>query len=382
MFWKSWIVVLCVCAGWGAQTAQAGDLKITLPKRSKVTPVQRLNRDGVEAVRKHKLEKAKSLFYKAYLLDPDDPFTLNNMGYVAEIEGRAGEAQRFYSLASRLGTDAVVDRASASHLQGQSFLSAVNTAHDVPMEINQSNVTAVRLLAEGRAAEAELILQHALTLNPKSPFTLNNLGVVKEAEGDFAGALQYYTAAADLHSTETVVVTENGAWRGKPVSVMAADTAKKLTERMQNLGGPEEQAGLLNLRGVAALNRNDRQAAVQDFQQAYQLDSNNAFSLNNLGYLAELDGDLETAQVFYEKARLAQKANTRVGLATRQSAEGMKLFEVADESNQSVGVKIGEQSEARRRQTGPIELKRRDGTPVDQPEAQPQPPEPPKSAPQ
>ena len=382
MAWKPGLVAVCVCTLWIAQAAHAGDLKIYLPRRSKLTPVQALNRDGVEAARKNNLEKAKSLFYRAYLLDPDDPFTLNNMGYVSELEGKAKEAQHFYALAGRMGTDAVVDRASSPHIEGQSFLSAVNNAHDIPMEINQTNVSAVRLLSEGRAVEAESLLQHALTLDPKNPFTLNNMGVVKEAEGDFDGALKYYTEAANLHSSEEVVVTENGTWRGKPVSEMAAETAKELRKRMQTDAGPEERASLLNLRGVAALNRNDRYAAGQAFLQAYKLDPQSAFTLNNLGYLSEIDGDLETAQVFYEQARSAERANAKVGLATRQSAEGMKLFEVADDSNQNVGVKIGQQSEARRRQTGPIELKRRDGKPIDEPDtSQPSPAQPQSSQP-
>jgi len=342
-------------------------LKIYLPRRSKLTPVQRLNREGVEALRKNNLEKAKSQFYRAYLFDPDDPFTLNNMGYISELEGQAEQARNFYTLAARLGTDAVVDKASSPHMEGQTFLSALSNAHDVPMEVNRSNVAAVRLLSEGRAPEAEQVLRHALNLDQKNPFTLNNLGVTKEAEGDFEGALKYYSAAADLHSEERVIVSQSGAWRGKPISEMAAETVKRLSQRMQNVAGPEEQAGLLNLHGVAALNRNDRQAAGKAFLQAYQLDPNSAFTLNNLGYLAEMDGDLETAQVFYEKARMAQNAKDRVGLATRQSAEGLKLFQVAEDSNQSVGVKIGEQSAARRRETGPIELKRRDGKPVDEP---------------
>ena len=223
------------------------------------------------------------------------------MGYVSELEGQAEQAQHFYSLAAQMGTDAVVDRASSPHMEGQSLSSALSSAHDVPMEINRSNVAAVRLLSEGRAPEAELILQHALSLDQKNPFTLNNLGVAKEAEGDFEGALKYYNAAADLHSEERVIVSQNGAWRGKPISEMASETAKRLSQRMQTAGGPEERAGLLNLHGVAALNRNDQQAAGKAFLQAYQLDPNSAFTLNNLGYLAEMDGDLETAQVFYER---------------------------------------------------------------------------------
>jgi len=367
MAWKRWLIIFCVGAVWGLPMAHAGDLKIYLPKRSKLTPVQRLNREGVEALRKNNLEKAKSQFYRAYLFDPDDPFTLNNMGYISELEGQAEQARNFYTLAARLGTDAVVDKASSPHMEGQTFLSALSNAHDVPVEVNRSNVAAVRLLSEGRAPEAEQVLRHALNLDQKNPFTLNNLGVTKEAEGDFEGALKYYSAAADLHSEERVIVSQSGAWRGKPISEMAAETVKRLSQRMQNVAGPEEQAGLLNLHGVAALNRNDRQAAGKAFLQAYQLDPNSAFTLNNLGYLAEMDGDLETAQVFYEKARMAQNAKDRVGLATRQSAEGLKLFQVAEDSNQSVGVKIGEQSAARRRETGPIELKRRDGKPVDEP---------------
>jgi hypothetical protein len=53
--------------------AIAGDLRITIPKRSQLTPVQRLNREGVEAIKKNHFDKAKALFYKAYLFDPGDP---------------------------------------------------------------------------------------------------------------------------------------------------------------------------------------------------------------------------------------------------------------------------------------------------------------------
>jgi len=54
MAWKRWLIVFCVGAVWGVQTAPAADLKINLPRRSKLTPVQRLNREGVEAIRKNK----------------------------------------------------------------------------------------------------------------------------------------------------------------------------------------------------------------------------------------------------------------------------------------------------------------------------------------
>src|SRR5579864_9643967 len=89
--------------------AEDKELKISIPRRSQLTPVQRLNREGVEAVRKHNYTKAERLFYKAYLFDPDDPFTLNNLGYIAEIQGQVDRAQHFYELAAAEPSEAVID---------------------------------------------------------------------------------------------------------------------------------------------------------------------------------------------------------------------------------------------------------------------------------
>src|SRR5258708_7010248 len=100
--WRHWVAAGAFSAVMIlGPVANAGDLKITLPKRSQLTPVQRLNREGVEALRKHHYEKAESLFYKAYLFDPDYPFTLNNLGYISELQGQVERAQRFYALAGQ-----------------------------------------------------------------------------------------------------------------------------------------------------------------------------------------------------------------------------------------------------------------------------------------
>ena len=45
-----------------AASASAGDLKIKIPKKTKPTPVQKLNQDGVRALDKHDYKKAKSSF--------------------------------------------------------------------------------------------------------------------------------------------------------------------------------------------------------------------------------------------------------------------------------------------------------------------------------
>src|SRR5215471_7248006 len=160
MIGKNWLV-LGMMAGFAilaSAPANAGDIKITIPRHSKLTPVQRLNREGVEALRRHRYSKAESLFYKAYLLDPDDPFTLNNLGYISEMQGNIDRAQRFYSLAAEQSTDAVVDRASAKRVEGRSVKEALALTGG-PLEINHANVEAVRLLSQGRAPEADLMLQ-------------------------------------------------------------------------------------------------------------------------------------------------------------------------------------------------------------------------------
>src|SRR6266568_2397644 len=142
---KYWLLIflVCIAATWASPRAQAGDLKITLPKRSKLTPVQRLNREGVEAVRKHDYSKAEELFYKAYLFDPDDPFTLNNLGYISELQGQVDRARKFYALASEQSVGAVIDRASVPHLKGKPVVEAIGSLQDASMRINKANVESI-----------------------------------------------------------------------------------------------------------------------------------------------------------------------------------------------------------------------------------------------
>src|ERR1700674_5094478 len=177
---KRWVLasLIGISVAGNLPPALARDLKITLPKRSQLTPVQRLNREGVEAIRKHNYEKAESLFYKAYLFDPDDPFTLNNLGYIAELQGQVDRAQRFYELAAEQATDAVIYRASSPKVEGHTMKEAL-ALPEMPLQLNHDNVEAVRLLSQGRAPEADILLQKALKENPQNIFTLNNMGVAK-----------------------------------------------------------------------------------------------------------------------------------------------------------------------------------------------------------
>lgn len=345
-----------VC-GFSMTAPAAGAIEITIPRRSHLTPVQKLNRDGVKAVDKHDYKKAESLFLKAYLYDPSDPFTLNNLGYISELQGNLERAEKFYKLAAEQQSGAEIALSSATELQGQPMDEALARLNNVPMRVNHLNLEAVELIRRGRNAQAMTLLKEALSLEPGDAFTLNNLGVANEAMGNFQKAIENYNAAAKSpQASGKIVLALNKQSEGQPIGEVAAQSAHRLEARLKQTGTAQAEAAALSVRGVAAANANDWNAAREDFLKAYALDPGSGFAMNNRGYVAEQDGDLETAQFFYEKARLAENAAARVGLATAQSAEGQHIRAVSIASSNKVGAELQTYSKNRRQETGPIEL--------------------------
>ena len=345
--------------------AAAKDLRIPLPARSKPTPVQKYNQEGVKQLKKGHVKDAKKSFYKAYLVDPNDPFTLNNLGYIAELEGEVDRATRYYDLAAANTSDAIVDKSVSKKVVGKP-VSQVAGRVDVkgPLQVNRLNVQAIGLLEHDRVFEAENVLNKALTVEPNNAFTLNNLGYTKEKDGELEQAVQLYEKAAAQHSDERIIVAvdKNKSWRGKKISDIAGKNADKVRRMVEKDQTPEAQVARLNLRGVTALNRNDRNGARDFFFQAYKLDPKNAFALNNMGYIAELEGDKETANAYYSAAQRADGAKARVGLASRRDAEGRPIANVADTNETVVAERLDAELAERRKQLGnkPVQMKTRD----------------------
>ena len=344
----------------GTSQGFASNLKVPIPQRSITTPSQKLNREGVAQLKHGHQKKAKQLFYKAYLLDPEDPFTLNNLGYVAELEGDADRALRYYALAERQHTDAIIDQSNAAALKGKPLDEAFRQMQDADRQVSKINEQAIVLLQEGHVLEGRNLLQSALPSHPHDPFLLNNLGYAMETLGDSEGALRSYSAAASLHSTKRVVVTPRAKWRGRPISEVAAGNAAAISEQIARGEGVEAATARLNLRGVAALNDNHPSVAKEFFLQAYQQDARNAFTLNNLGYVSELAGDQESAEMYYEAARTGRDANAKVSYSTRPEAEGQKIDKLADGNQLDVEATLKAIQETRRREPRPVQLQRRD----------------------
>jgi Flp pilus assembly protein TadD len=257
-----------------------------------------------------------------------------------------------------------VDRSTNEDIVGKPVAAVAGKTDDIRVQVNRYNVEAIGLLDNDRAPEADMLLRKALSLDRHNAFTLNNLGYAQEKQGELEQALSFYTAAAATGSQDRIVVTPNPGWRGKAISQIASDNASKVRRMMDRVEGTDARVARLNLRGVSAINRNERSKARLYFEQAYKLDPNDAFTLNNMGYLAEVDGDRETAKFYYEKALDAEHAKTRVDVATRKQAEGQQIATVADQSSGVVQTSMQQEVEARRRQGGPIVLKRRDNMPV------------------
>ncbi len=347
--------LVCVAVPAGAQ-----ELRIPLPKKSKYTPVQQLNRDGVAALKKNDIDKAKRLFYKAYLIDPNDPFTLNNLGYVSELEGNLDRAQRYYDQAQANTSEAVIDRSTSQDAQGKAVAKVAGHTSEGPLKVNQLNSEALGLLRQDRAPEADVVLQQALKIDASNPFTLNNMGFAKEKEGELEDAIRYYNRAAATGSREPIVIAFNKSWRGKPISEVAAHNAEESSKDLSKAQNLQDRVARLNLQGVSAMNRNDRRTARKDFEQAYKLDPNNSFTINNMGYLAELEGDKETAQSYYDQARRAKRANTKIMVSTRPEVEGRPVGQVAEQSTALVESSFEAQAEARRRSGQAPALRTRD----------------------
>jgi tetratricopeptide (TPR) repeat protein len=197
------------------------------------------------------------------------------------------------------------------------------------------------------------------------------MGFAKEKEGELEEAIKYYDRSAATGSREPIVIAFNTKWRGKPISEVAAGNADSSRKELSKSQDVQARVARLNLRGVSAMNRNDRKTARDNFQQAYKLDPNNSFALNNMGYLAELTGDKETAQSFYEQAQRADRARQKVMASTRPEIEGQTVGHVAEQSTVMVESSFAARAETKRRTGAAPVLKTRDNRDVVEPKTNP-----------
>ena len=80
-----------------------------------------LNNRSYEAIERGRLVEAEQHLQTALVFDPDDPYTLLNMGYVFQQTGRYDEAREVYHKLIALHSDEKPDRVLVESLKGYSF---------------------------------------------------------------------------------------------------------------------------------------------------------------------------------------------------------------------------------------------------------------------
>ena len=82
--------------------------------------------------------------------------------------------------------------------------------------------------------------------------------------------------------------------------------------------------------------------------QAYKLDPQNSFSLNNMGFVSEAFGDEETANEFYSAAQRGDQADAPVSVASHHEMVGAAVGQVAGSNSQGTEAELQAQAEAKR----------------------------------
>jgi len=108
----------------------------------------------------------------------------------------------------------VIYRASSSKVEGRTMKEAL-AIPDMPLQVNHDNVEAVRLLSQDCSRGGYSAAESAEG-ESRNVFTLNNMGVAKEMEGESEAALKYYDSAAAVQSDAAAVVTMNRSGRDGP----------------------------------------------------------------------------------------------------------------------------------------------------------------------
>jgi tetratricopeptide (TPR) repeat protein len=116
---------------------------------------------------------------------------------------------------------------------------------------------------------------------------------------------------------------------------------------------------------VSALNHANAADAQKYFADAYQLDPSNSFTLNNIGYIDELAGDRESAQMYYDAARTAQQSSERVTYSTRSEAEGRRIGSLAQTNEGDVAATLKAIQQRKRQAKQPIRLMVRGGNAIE-----------------
>src|SRR5262249_24216829 len=137
-------------------------------------------------------------------------------------------------------------------------------------------------------------------------------------------AERYYSLAQAQGSDAIVYKSTERAAVGKPVDQIAGTAADS-----------KMQVNRINVAAIGMLQKDQAPEADLVLQKALKLDPANPFTLNNLGYAREKEGELEPAYKFYSEAA-AQHSDTPIVVSMRQQWRGKAISDVAQSNANKV----------------------------------------------
>ena len=153
------------------------------------------------------------------------------------------------------------------------------------------------LAGTGRDAEAVEAYEAALSLNPDDARTHNNLGVIRERQGDLAAAEHHYREALRSARDFALAYSNLGDLLGR---MDRLDEAIAYLQRAAELA-PDNADSHYNLaRHLAMAGRNEEAAA--HYETAIELRPEDPRPCNNLGWMAQEAGDFVEAERRYRQA--------------------------------------------------------------------------------
>jgi outer membrane protein OmpA-like peptidoglycan-associated protein len=110
------------------------------------------------------------------------------------------------------------------------FLTACSTFRSMSSAQEESDLVenGYKAMSGGDYATAEYLLNQALAINRKNPYTLLNLGVVYQETHRYDKARQFYQSVIDLHPGQTAAATNVQGYAGKNLADIARINMKNL----------------------------------------------------------------------------------------------------------------------------------------------------------
>ncbi|WP_372777949.1 tetratricopeptide repeat protein [Litorivivens sp.] len=165
---------------------------------------------------------------------------------------------------------------------------------DNPEDLNLRENYAITLLKQQdiKQAEAQFLAIH--TLSPDRPATLNYLGVISDLQGDYAAAGDYYQKALSLQPNNAIFNNNYGYSRLMLGDFIAAEHwFRQALEQ-----NPDQAERITNNLAIAYARQGQYEKAITLLSATGDEPS----VLNNIGYVALLNGDYRSAIAYLERA--------------------------------------------------------------------------------